>query len=99
MGLFGIGNGRKDVIWREAEDSRAKVNIAILESFSPQQIREIRLKTGLSRLRFAEYMGVSVKTVEAWEIGRNHPEGPACRLLTLTRDEPNFPCRFGIIIK
>ena len=32
---------------------------------------------------FADYMGVSPKTVEAWESGINHPVGPACRLLSL----------------
>ena len=32
---------------------------------------------------FANYMGVSPKTVEAWESGINHPVGPACRLLSL----------------
>lgn len=26
---------------------------------------------------------VSKKTVEAWELGRTHPTGPACRLLDI----------------
>ena len=32
---------------------------------------------------FANYMGVSSKTVEAWEKGTNHPTGSACRLLDI----------------
>ena len=44
------------------------------------------------------YMGVSVKTVEAWEAGRNHPDGPACRLLELTQKDPNFAKNSGIVI-
>jgi len=32
---------------------------------------------------FAYYMGVSQKTVEAWESGRTHPTGPVFRLLYL----------------
>ena len=32
---------------------------------------------------FANYMGVSKKTVEAWELGRTHPTGPAYRLLDI----------------
>ena len=32
---------------------------------------------------FANYMGVSKKTVEAWETGRTHPTGPAYRLLDI----------------
>lgn len=31
----------------------------------------------------AEYMGVSAKTVEAWETGTSHPSGSACRLLSI----------------
>ena len=31
---------------------------------------------------FANYLGVSVKTVEAWERGRTHPTGPAYRLMS-----------------
>ena len=45
----------------------------------------------------AKYMGVSVKTVEAWEAGRNHPEGAACRLLSMTRSDPAFPQKSGIV--
>ena len=32
---------------------------------------------------FAKYMGVSPKTVEAWELGRTHPTGPAYRLIDI----------------
>ena len=32
---------------------------------------------------FADYMGVSPKTIEAWELGRTHPTGPANRLLDI----------------
>lgn len=32
---------------------------------------------------FAYYMGVSKKTVEAWERGTNSPSGSACRLLDI----------------
>lgn len=35
---------------------------------------------------FADYMGVSSKTVEAWECGRTHPTGPANRLLDILQE-------------
>lgn len=57
--------------------------------FTPEEIREICISTGLTQVLFAKYMGVSPKTVEAWETGRNHPEEAACRLLTLTRNDPS----------
>ena len=45
--------------------------------------------TGMTQSVFAAYMGVSKKTVEAWEGGRTHPSGPAFRLLeVLASDNP-----------
>ena len=44
-------------------------------------------------------MGVSVKTVEAWEAGRKHPDGAACRLLYLTQKDPLFPVNSGIVTR
>ena len=46
------------------------------------QIREIRMNAKMTQRVFADYLGVSVKTVEAWERGRTHPTGPAYRLMS-----------------
>jgi len=45
-------------------------------------------RIGLSQVIFASSLGVSKKTVEAWERWRNAPEGPSRRLLQLIRDNP-----------
>ena len=37
----------------------------------------------MTQAAFASYLGVSVKTVEAWELGRTHPTGPAFRLINI----------------
>ena len=76
---------------------KTTLTIAPTEVFSAQDIKNIRRKTGLTQVLFAKFMGVSVKTVESWEAGRNHPEGAACRLLTLTKNDPLFPQKAGII--
>lgn len=76
---------------------KATFNILPLEHFTASDIKDIRNLTGLTQILFAEYMGVSVKTVEAWESGRNHPDGAACRLLTITKHNPSFPISSGII--
>ena len=68
-----------------------------LETFTSSEIKEIRNQTGLTQALFAKYMGVSVKTVEAWESGKNSPEGSARRMLSLTRKDPKFPVASGII--
>lgn len=54
--------------------------------FNKNQIREIRMNAQMTQHVFAEYLGVSVKTVEAWERGRTHPTGPAFRLMSFLAD-------------
>ncbi|MBE6578668.1 MAG: helix-turn-helix domain-containing protein [Ruminococcaceae bacterium] len=78
---------------------KTTLTVAPVEVFTPGEIKEIRNKTGLTQVLFAKFMGVSVKSVEAWEAGRNHPEGAACRLLSLTREDPTFPQRSGIVVR
>ncbi len=83
----------------EIKANAKTMTIAPVEVFKPEEIKLIRLDAGMTQALFAKYMGVSVKTVEAWESGRNHPEGAACRLLVLTREDPSFPTASGIVAK
>lgn len=57
--------------------------ITPVKKYSCEEIRKIRKKAGMTQAVFADYMGVSQKTVEAWECGRTHPTGPANRLLDI----------------
>ena len=52
-----------------------------VHELNKDQIREIRLNAQMTQHVFADYLGVSVKTVEAWESGRNVPQGTAQRFL------------------
>lgn len=101
MRLFDdIKTGLNQAIEYEKGKLKARTTIltvAPVECFKPDEIRSIRNSTGLTQIMFAKYMGVSVKTVEAWEAGRNHPEGSACRLLSMTRTDPAFPQKSGIV--
>ena len=60
-----------------------------VREYSNNEIKEIRKKAGMTQTVFASYMGVSKKTVEAWEGGRTHPTGPAFRLINILAGE-NF---------
>mgnify|MGYP002559177257 FL=1 len=94
--------GLEEAIAYEKGDISArttKLSITPIEKYRADEIKRIRTSTGLTQKFFAEYMGVSIKTVEAWEAGRNHPEGSACRLLSLTKADPLFPQKSGIVIK
>lgn len=67
---------------------KTKITVKQVESFSSEDIKQIRKQVGLSQILFASSLGVSKKTVEAWERGRNTPAGPSRRLLQLIRDNP-----------
>ena len=73
---------------------KVKLTIKPVDTFNNDEIKRIRQRTGLSQVMFAGSLGVSPKTVEAWENGRNKPEGASRRLLELVRDDPGFLKRF-----
>ena len=102
MGVFDdIKTGLEQAIEYEKGNLKAKttvLSIVPVDVFTAAEIKEIRKSTGLTQVLFARFMGVSPKTVESWEAGRNHPEGAACRLLTLTRNDPTFPQSSGIVV-
>ena len=58
-----------------------------VNEYSGKEIRDIRMKAGMTQSVFASYMGVSIKTVEAWEGERTHPTGPVFRLLDILSAE------------
>jgi putative transcriptional regulator len=51
-------------------------------------VAEIRERTGLSQARFAELLGVSVRTLQDWEQGRRAPSGAARTLLQIAHKNP-----------
>ena len=75
---------------------KTKLTIKPVTTFNTEDIKQIRKKTGLSQVMFAGSLGVSPKTVEAWENGRNKPEGASRRLLEIVRDDPGFLKRFEV---
>lgn len=52
-------------------------------------VATIREKTGLSQARFAELLGVSVRTLQDWEQGRRAPSGAARTLLMVAARNPH----------
>ena len=51
-------------------------------------VTNIREKTGLSQARFAQLLGVSVRTLQDWEQGRRAPSGAAKTLLMIAEKNP-----------
>ncbi len=53
-------------------------------------VSDVRGKTGLSQARFAQLLGVSVRTLQDWEQGRRAPSGAARTLLMLAARNPRL---------
>jgi len=51
-------------------------------------VSSVRERTGLSQLKFATLLGVSVRTLQEWEQGRRAPSGAARTLLLIAAKNP-----------
>lgn len=77
---------------------RKTATVADVPNFSPQEIKEVRLAAKMSQRTFAACVGVSAKSVEAWEGGRSRPDGAARRILGMMKSNPSFAEDMGLII-
>ncbi len=90
-----IAQGLKEAIAYEegtlpAKEVHLTKKIPAPPVWSAQKIKALRLTLPMSQRSFAAFMGVSVKTVEAWESGRNRPNGSAARLMELVAKDRNM---------
>jgi putative transcriptional regulator len=60
------------------------------EAYSPAKVIETRKLLGASQVVFATFIGVNVKTLQAWEQGANPAAGAAARLMDEIRFNPVF---------
>lgn len=77
--------------------SEHKYLISPLPTYKSEEIKAIRKKLKLTQNIFAQVMGVSSKTVEAWESGKNIPQGPAQRILFIINNNPVILSEMKII--
>lgn len=56
--------------------------------YSPLDVKTIRETIGLSQKQFSNLIRVSMRTLQNWEQGRRHPQGPALALLTILKNDP-----------
>ena len=62
---------------------KLKDEVVPVREYTAEDIKKIRKKTGTTQGFLANWLGVSKKTVQAWESGRNIPNGASARLLSL----------------
>lgn len=65
-----------------------------VKRYTNVQVKKIRNNANMTQGVFASFLGVSPKTVEAWERGTNRPIGSACRLLDILDSRKDFALDF-----
>ena len=68
-----------------------------MPDISAEDIKAIRKKLGFTQAVFAAVIGVSTKTVEAWETGTNQPIGPTRRMISLIQFDPEILQSYHIV--
>ncbi len=74
-----------------------KCTVNPVPDFNSNEIKEVRSSLNMTQSTFAAVMGVSVKTVEAWESGTNKPIGVARRLLSMLQKDTSLPMKYNIV--
>jgi putative transcriptional regulator len=70
-----------------------------LPDLKAKDIKRIRTDLHLTQDALALILGVSKKTIEAWENGRNSPQGPATRVLSMLEKDPSILDTLGVKIR
>jgi putative transcriptional regulator len=75
------------------EYSKGSLKKAVVHEFAPVDVKNIRIKIGMTQNEFASAFGISVSTLRHWERGDRTPQGPALVLLTVVAREPKAVLR------
>lgn len=95
--MAGLSEAVEDAKSGEKKLQRNTISIAPVKVYDAEEVRKIRKNTGLSQKLFAGYMGVSTKTVEAWEAGTNRPSGAASRILSMLEMDAELIVKFPFV--
>lgn len=95
--MTGLNEAVEDAVSKEKKLIRRKLDIVPVKEYQADEVREIRKSAGMSQKTFANFLGVSDKTVEAWEAGMNHPSGAASRLLSMIEMDNDLVKEFPFV--
>lgn len=91
----------KDALYPKKNGVVSKRNHSLsvnpLKNMTAEDIKTLRKSLKLSISVFSSVLGISNKTLEAWEAGTNKPSGPALRLMNMMKTNPDFLIDMGII--
>ena len=86
-----------DGVKGQGEIKITQVKIIPVKEFTSEEIKDIRHKSKMSQKVFAGFMGVSNKTIEAWEAGTKRPSGTARRLLSMIETDESLMVNFPFV--
>lgn len=92
----GIMDGLKEAVaYKNGDRSRCRVSVrkALIPEYKAEDIIRTRKALNMTQSAFALALGVSSRTVEAWEAGKNLPSGPARHLLFLLEGDHSLADR------
>lgn len=90
-------NEALDYVYGKKDLKKNTVVIVPVKEYTADEVKSIRKSTGMSQKLFAKYMGVSGKTVEAWEEGVNHPSGSSSRILSMIETDKGVINEFPFV--
>lgn len=79
-------------IWQETLDSVKSIKageVGKVRTVELPSVVEARRKSGLPQSKFAELLGVSVRTLQDWEQGRRQPSRAAASLIQIAKQRPD----------
>lgn len=98
MVFDGILEGLEEAVaYKQGDTSRCKVSVreVPVPEYKAEDVVRARKALNLSQRALASVLGVSPRTVEAWEAGRNLPSGAARHLLFLLDCDPSLVQRLA----
>ena len=98
----GIMNGLNDSHEFVLHKNKLDLKTSAIEIEEPpmlkaNKIHQIREKLNFSQAAFAKVIGVSKKTIEAWESGINKPNGPSRLILSLFDKDPKIINKYNLV--
>ncbi len=95
--MAGLNEAIEDARSEKPFLKRTKVTVEPVKKYEADEVKRIRNTIGMSQKTFASYLGVSDKTVEAWEAGTNHPSGAASRILRMMEIDKEIVIKFPFV--
>ncbi len=95
--MTGLNEAIEDAKSMSKKLPRRVVTVVPVKEYNADDVKKIRNSIGMSQKTFASYLGVSDKTVEAWESGVNRPSGAASRLLNMMEMDDKLTEEFPFV--